>query len=154
MRSNRGITVTSLIIYVIGLVVMIGIMSTFTNYFYKNVDEIVTKESAQDQYSKFLTYVTNDVNSKNLKFFKVGNEGTSRYAIFKFLDDTEHQYILNNNKIYFINTDQVDKKKVVLCKNVTKVTDEIEIFTYSEDNLTINLKINGSIFSNKLSIKL
>ena len=62
MRSNKGITLTSLIIYVIGLTIVIALMGTFNGYFYRNVKTLTIKQNVDEEYSKFLSYITKDVN--------------------------------------------------------------------------------------------
>ena len=61
MKSNRGVTLTSLVIYIIGLVIVITLMSNFSGYFYKNLSEVTIKQNADEQYSKFLSYITKDL---------------------------------------------------------------------------------------------
>ena len=40
MKSQKGITLTSVIIYIIGMTMCIGVIATLTTYFYKNMDSI------------------------------------------------------------------------------------------------------------------
>ena len=40
MKSEKGVTLTSLIVYVIGMVMVISIVSVLTTYFYKNINLI------------------------------------------------------------------------------------------------------------------
>ena len=37
MKDSKGITLTSLIIYIIGMLIVVSIISTLTSFFYKNV---------------------------------------------------------------------------------------------------------------------
>ena len=99
MKSNRGVTLTSLVIYIIGLVIIIALMSNFSGYFYKNLSEVTIKQNADEQYSKFLSYITKDANADNLTYVKSGAEGKD-CIIFVFSDGTEHQYI-HQNQIYY-----------------------------------------------------
>ena len=61
MNSNKGITLISIIIYIIVLITIIGVISTFTKYFYKNINEITISDSADEQYSRFTEYLTSDM---------------------------------------------------------------------------------------------
>ena len=40
MKNQKGITLTSLVIYIIGMVVVIGIVANLTTFFYKNINKI------------------------------------------------------------------------------------------------------------------
>ena len=104
MKSNKGVTLTSLVIYVVGLVIIVGLMSTFNGYFNKNLNEVVIKQNSQEQYSKFLSYLTKDVNSENLIYVKSG-VNSQDCIIFKFNNGEEHQYIYQNDSIYYLNID-------------------------------------------------
>lgn len=64
MKSSRGITLISLIIYVIILSVVIGTTSILIKFFYSNTEDTVISKKTADQYSRFVAYITDDVNSR------------------------------------------------------------------------------------------
>ena len=64
MKSNRGITIISLIVYIIVLSVVIGSTSMLIKYFYNNTEETVISKNTTDQYTRFMAYLTDDVNSR------------------------------------------------------------------------------------------
>lgn len=64
MKSNNGMTIISLIIYIIVLTIVIGTMSMIIKYFYKNMDETVISSNTSDQYSRFIAYISSDINSR------------------------------------------------------------------------------------------
>lgn len=64
MKSNSGITLVSLIIYIIILSVVIGTTSILIKFFYSNTEDIVISKKTADQYSRFVAYITDDVNSR------------------------------------------------------------------------------------------
>lgn len=61
MKSNKGITLISLIIYIIVLLMVMGLISTFTRYFYHNVNEITLSDNTESEYSKFTSFFTSDL---------------------------------------------------------------------------------------------
>ena len=151
MKSNRGITLTSLIIYVIGLLIIIALMSNFLGYFNQNLSEISIKQNAEEQYSKFLSYITKDANSNKLAYVKSGADEKD-CIIFVFSDNTEHQYICQNKNIYFVNVGDQIEKKITLCENISAPTRNV--FNYTNKKLDINFKINDSNFSTILNVKM
>lgn len=155
LKTNRGVTLTSLVIYVIVLMIVISIMSVFSANFFKESKELSIKEISREQYIKFLSYITKDINSDKLRFVKSGTttEG-EEYLILKFEDETEHQYILTNDNIYFLDINDTQPKKILLCQNAS--TDETHPFEYSELDKKINIKfsINKDEFSTALNINL
>lgn len=64
MKSNRGITIISLLMYVIILLTVIGAISSLIKYFYKNADETIISTNTTNQHSKFITYLADDINSR------------------------------------------------------------------------------------------
>ena len=149
MKSNRGVTLTSLVIYIIGLTIVIALMGLISNYFYQNITEVTIKQNADEQYSKFLAYLTKDANSDNLVYVQTGVNGEDN-IIFRFDNQIEHQYIVKDSNIYYINVENNNEKKIVLCENVSSS----KFFNYSDNKLEINFKINDKNFETSLNIKI
>ena len=149
MKSNKGVTFTSLIMYVIGLIIVTGIIGSFSVYFFSNVNTMIIKNTAEEQYSKVLSYITKDINSKNITDV-TANVNENDCLIIKFADEIEHQYINKDGCIYYINNDENNKVKLVLCNNVTNGADKV--FQYSNGKITINLEINKKMFSSFFNI--
>ena len=68
MKNNKGMTVISLIVYVIVLSILIGVVSTIMRYFYINTDETIVKNNTADKYSRVIAYITNDLNSRKNRY--------------------------------------------------------------------------------------
>lgn len=151
LKSNKGITLTSLVIYIIGLTVVIAIMTNFTGYFYKNVSDVTIKQSAEEQYSKFLSYITKDNNSEKLANVQVGVNNND-CIIFTFTDGSEHQYIVKNGNLYYLNMEDENEKKLVLCEDVS--TSEGNVFKFINEKINIDLFISNTKFSAILSLKI
>ena len=64
MKTSKGINIISLIIYIIILTFIIGTTSMLIKYFYNNTQETVISKKTADQYSRFIAYLTDDVNSR------------------------------------------------------------------------------------------
>lgn len=152
MKSNRGVTLASLMIYVIGLIVIIGMMNTFVTYFYKNVDDILIDDTAEEQFSKFLSYITKDVNSEELTYIQSSTDPTQEYIVFKFSNGIEHQYIIDSHRLYFITVGENVDKKITLCKSVTNGVPES--FTYRNKEIKINFEVNEKDFSTNLKVSI
>lgn len=70
MKSNNGMTIISLIVYIIILSIVIGTTSILIKYFYSNTEETVVSKKTANQYSRFVAYLTDDINSrKNRVYF-------------------------------------------------------------------------------------
>lgn len=151
MKSNRGITLTSLVIYVIGLVIVIAVMGNFTGFFYKNLEYTTMNQNSNEQYSRFLSYITKDANSDNLIYVQSGVQNVD-CVIFRFSDGTEHQYITKDEKMYYINSQSDKNEKILLCEKVT--TSSENVFNYTDKTLNINLDIDNQNFTTTLSVNM
>ena len=58
IKNEKGVTLTSLLIYVLALTVVVIIVGRITTYFYKNMDQVTTNTAAAAEYTKFNSYFT------------------------------------------------------------------------------------------------
>lgn len=150
MRTNRGITTTSVVIYVVCLTIIVAVMGNFTGYFNKNLKDITVRQNADEQFSKFVAYMSKDVNSEKLIYVQTGVEEKD-CIIFKFSDGIEHQYILQDKNIYFLNIENQNEKKIVLCEKVS--TSQSSAFNYINKKIDINFNISDENFSTAFNVK-
>ena len=54
MKNNKGITLTSLIIYIIGMLIVIATIATLTSFFYKNVNINEIEKVSTEQFAKLI----------------------------------------------------------------------------------------------------
>ena len=117
MKSNKGITLTSLIIYVIGLTIMVATIATLTTFFYKNIDAGDINND-KTQYTKFSSVFSNEINRKNNRVLDCktleNDEAEESYIIFS----SGNQYTYN-------------KKSKSIYKNSSKVCDNVEKCSFS-----------------------
>ena len=146
MKSNKGITLTSLIVYVIVLLLVIGTISMFTRYFYNNLEEVTISNDSKEQYSRFMAYLTEDINSSNVAQVNCSEDGQKIEILYKA--NTLHQYLCENNKIYYIkiNAESVEEKKIEICSDVKEVN-----FS-KDDKLNISIKIQETVYSNYFKV--
>ncbi len=109
MRSQKGITLTSLIIYIIVMLITISIISVFSSFFYKNVDEIGNKVEPSAEITRFNSFFVSDINkttnSKVLECYK-SQDLSESYVILE--DGTQYTY--KHGGIY--------RGKVKICDNI------------------------------------
>ena len=144
LKSNKGITMTSLVIYVIVLMIVITLFSTFSGYFYKNVKDITLVENSDEYYTNFIAYLTKDLNSDNIYFIKNGE--SKEYLIIKFKGAAEniqeHQYIYSGETIYYLDIN--NGKKIHLCDTVTSCSFE---YHQNQNALNVNLTIQNKQYT-------
>ena len=70
MKSNKGMSVTALIIYIIVFTVVVGTSSMLVRFFYRNSEDVLFTSNASSKYSRFLLYITNDINSRKSERYR------------------------------------------------------------------------------------
>ena len=131
MKSEKGITLISVILYVIVMLLVVTIASILTGYFYNNIDINNTEQNANVEFTKFNSFFTEEINIRGNTILESDTEGTStgqKYIVFS--TGNQYTYIKNNKSIY---------------KNNSKIASDIEEF---------NLKINNSDGKTTIEIEL
>lgn len=135
MKNNKGITLTSLIIYIIGMLIVIATIATLTSFFYKNVDINELNKESTEQFTKFSSVFSKEINQKNNKIIecKTSNEviGGKEYKIsyIIFLSGNQYTYKQEKNTIY--------KNNIKICTGVEDCD-----FSYTFINSTYQIKVN------------
>ena len=137
MKSKRGVTITSLVVYIIAMTLVVGVVSYITRYFYKNVSENAANGTNLSEYIKFNSYFTEEINTvKNGVDVNETREQLSQIESYIVFSKTKNQYTFKNGKIYL--------NQIEICKNV-----ESCIFTYNANDESINVTmiIDGQNFN-------
>lgn len=119
MKNEKGITLTSLVIYMVVFGIIIGIMSTISVNFHENVKKVLESPKYVTEFNKFAMFFVNDVKSNKTATIN-DNEIT-------FEDGTVYNY--TNNAIYRNN--ELIAKYVIECN--------FEAGTYEVNELIKNL---------------
>ena len=82
MKKEDGVTLTSIIIYIIALLIVIGVVSTLTSYFYKNVDIDDESVLTNSQFTKFNSFFTSEINQPGIKVIEKGENENVSYIAF------------------------------------------------------------------------
>ncbi len=134
MKNNKGITLTSLIIYVIGMTIMVGTIATLTSFFYKNIN-IGSINNDTTQYTKFSSIFSEEINRKDnsvVKCKELSDETTS-YIIFS----SGNQYTFNKN------SKSIYKNNIKICEDIEECGFSYT-FVDSKYKITVSFK-SGSI---------
>lgn len=103
MKSQKGITLISVTIYVIVMLITVAVVSVVTSYFYNNIQEYTVKTDSISEYTKFNSYFTEEVNTKNNKILECSeinenDEVKEKYIVFS--TNNQYTFIPNNKSIY------------------------------------------------------
>ncbi len=108
MKSERGITLTSLIIYVVITTIAVTAIAAFSSFFVSNMNKVKEQEKYAPEFNKFSMFFIGDV--KNNKTAEV----TTNQVTFE--DGTVYQYRQSEKAVY---------------RNSTKITEKVDSFSFS-----------------------
>ncbi len=128
MKQEKGITITSLAVYVVAMVVVIGIISTISTYFYNNMEELNTDKHSIETYTKFNMYFTEEINIKQNYAIYSNIEDLSLDYNYIIFSKTGNQYTFENNSIY--------KNQIKICDNIADCS-----FNWNETDKLVTVKI-------------
>ena len=118
MRSERGMTLTTVVVYVLAMVIIIGIVATVTTFFYANTRDMEKSAEALGEYNKFNMYFLGEIKAEGNKVEKVEN-GT--------------QIIFSDGTMYTFTDGGIYRNKVKLCSNI--VNCEFSLEEYGEKQI-------------------
>ena len=133
MKNNKGITLTSLMIYVIGMLIVVGIISTLTTFFYKNIDISDINSDTTTQYTKFTSVFSKEINTNGNKVIDTNTDNSQigkKVSYIIFSSGNQYTFMQENNSIY--------KNNVKICENI----DDCEFsWVYQNSSYVVNVSI-------------
>ncbi|MBR3162711.1 MAG: hypothetical protein IKF17_01245 [Clostridia bacterium] len=136
MKSQKGVTLTSLIIYVIAMSIVVGTVAAITNFYYGNINGLSNRTSSSKQYTQFNSYFVNEVNTKGNNVVANASNGT------KVVFTSGNQITYLSNAIYY--------NKIKICNNVTSCQFTID---NNSNTVSVNMVIGGKGFQNVYSLQ-
>lgn len=148
MRSEKGITLTSLVIYVIVATIVIGAISMVSTSFFSNMNLVKDQNYYAPEYNKFNMFFIQDVkNNKNAEI-EVTNSTEVSGSKITFEDGTVYEYNVSEKAIY-----RNDKKITEKLQNITFIKTEFKPTTNDHNTtkqiITVNLSIGEKDNFNK-----
>lgn len=129
MKSEKGITLTSLIIYLGVTLIAVTTITTFTSFFVSNMDEVRAQEEYAPEFNKFSMFFIADI--KNNRTAEVTPTQV------EFEDGTIYQYNATEKVVY---------------RNNTKITEKVDSFSFTSTQETISTTTK-QIINVKMSVK-
>mgnify|MGYP001034358233 CR=1 FL=1 len=106
MKSEKGITLISLTVYIIVALIMIVVIAVISTYFYTNTDTSSKMVNPLTEYTKFNGFLAEEINHSNLKILKCEED----YIVFD--NGIQYSYIPENKGIY--------RNYVKICRDVER----------------------------------
>ena len=97
MKSEKGVTLVSLIIYIIGLTTAIVMITIVSSFFHKNIDTSGSTIDSLVEFTKFNSYFVEQISKKNIEVINCDSN------CIVFSDGSQYTFIQENKGIYFGN---------------------------------------------------
>jgi len=94
MKSEKGVTLTALVVYMIVFMIVLSIMSTISAHFYKNIAGIKNSPQYIAEFNKFSMFFINDIKKNSFATIQDGNKQIT------LEDGTIYSYKSNEQAIY------------------------------------------------------
>ena len=120
MKSQKGITLISLTVYVIVMAIVVGVIAIISTFFYSNINDTNVDINPITEYTKFNSFFSDEINHTNIKILDCGTtEDGQNYIVF--YNGVQYTYIPENQGIY--------RNQVKIAKGISNCT-----FTRSVQN--------------------
>lgn len=106
MKSEKGITLISLTVYVIVMLITVTVVSIVTSYFYNNIQTYTAKTDSINEYTRFNSYFTEEINTKGNKILEcneiidANDNGNVKEKYVVFSTNRQYTYVPENKSIY------------------------------------------------------
>ena len=134
--KEKGVTLVALTIYILIFMMIIGILTTISTFFYNNIGKVIENPKYVSEFNKFVMFFATDIKNYNSATVTENTVTINDNIIYKF----------ENNKIY--RNDTVIAKNILSCKfTITPVN--VNTITKNIINLDIKIGRNSSDFFEK-----
>lgn len=138
MKSEKGITLVSLILYVVVMTIVLAVMSSIISSFYQNTDTVQGNVGEIVEFSKFNNYFLKEVKTKNNKVDKID----TNYILFS----SGNSFSISNNAIYY--------NSIKICNDVQSMEIKSGKDGNGEDETIINITLNFENFNKSINYKI
>lgn len=146
LKSEKGITLLSLSIYIVVMLIVVGILTTISKFFYGNLNIVKDSAKYSSEFDKINTSLISDVKANK----HVNVDNTNKIIIFE--DGTTYKYNESDEGIYRGQTKiashvthfSVSKRQLVI-DNVDKEILTINVVIGSSEKNLINKQIDYTL---------
>ena len=104
MKTQKGVTLVSLTIYIIVMTIAIAVVAVISTYFYSNNNSLSDTIDPLTEYTRFNSYFSDEVNHNNIKILECADD----YIAFD--NGIQYTYVKENKGIY--------QNKAKICSSV------------------------------------
>ena len=150
MKSQKGVTMLALVIYVASFMLITGIVGAITTYFYNNIKLIDTNIATNSEYNKLNLYMAKFTKNEDMEIVSYGELNNSTYITFRGPSPTGTVMSYTFVKPYISDILYLNKAK--LCTNVDNFGVNVDEST-GKKVLKIFFQVAGTVYSTEYVVK-
>lgn len=131
MKSEKGVTLTSLVAYIVVFVIIIGMITTISSHFYKNVLQMKEAPQYIDEFNKFSMFFIADVKNNT-------NITSASNSKIEFGDGTIYSF--KDNSIY-----RNDKKIAKYVKQINFKGSDYTVNNFTKKIVNVNAEFGKKV---------
>lgn len=161
MKSQKGVTMISLVLYIASFLVITATIAGITTFFYNNVEVLDTSIGSNSQYNKFNLYFLNECkkSGNQLLAWKESSTLCNYDRLKEATKIKENKFITFKDKEGNKNSFIYEPNSHSLYYNTIKLCDNVEEFKINLDDSTgktvlkIFINIGGTVFSTEYVVQ-
>lgn len=131
MKSEKGITLTSLIIYIVLILLVVSFLSVVSTHFYSSIGYLTDSGKYISEFDKFNMYFIEDV-----------KDNSDVYTI------EQNKIVFEDGTIYTYLENSIYRNKVEICKNILNCEfsklEEKDINNFTKKIINVKISIKGT----------
>ena len=100
MKSEKGITLTALIIYVLVFTATLGLLANLSNFVYSNLSKINTNSVSSEEFNKFNSYFVQDIKESKQRTATTIEQNGEKTVEIVLSNGSKYTYKQSENAIY------------------------------------------------------
>lgn len=166
MRSQKGVTMISLVLYVISFLAVTVVVAGITTFFYNNVEILDTKIGSNSQYNKLNVYMLNECKKDGASLYAwqnnpsvegtvnkkdvLTNKSSATETFITFKDGEGNKasfiYVQDEKNLYYASNENSTTHLIKLCENVNEFKFKID-YSSGKTVLKVFINIDGTAFT-------
>lgn len=138
MKSEKGVTLTSLILYIMVATIVIGTMAVISSDFFSNVDKTKNQNEYAEEFNKFNMFFIQDVKNNNSAE----------------VSDTQITFNDGNTYIYNSTKKNVTRNGTIIAKNIQNlqfISGAYVVNSTTKNLITVNMNIGkNNVFQKQI----
>jgi len=144
LKSQSGIAMINLIIYISSFLIITIIIAGITTFFYNNTALLDKEVYSSAEYNKLNMYFVNESEQEHNSIVKFEQDETSNIIYIEFVNNDIFTLDKKNNLLYY--------NKICLCEDVQDIQ-FFKDYDKGKEILQVKVKFSNKTYSNKYTMK-